>query len=355
MTDDYFGDDERLRRALRRYGDRFQPVQDEWARIEGRHAALASRPAPRRGLVSLAATAAVAAAIVVLAGSLVRPDEMRPTVAGAFAEPHRLQYAGLPPMPSFAPGSTMAEIQDRGFIRVGIKFDQLYFGKLDPGTGQVQGFDAEIAKLVAVGIFGGAVSEIESRIQWVQAVSRNRESLLEDGAVDIVVATYSITAQREETVSFAGPYYSSTQDIMVRVDDATIAGVDDLAGKRVCTAQGSTSYQNLVTRSPAALAVVRDTYSECAQALADGAVDAVTTDQAILAGYLHQGGGSFKLLGRPFAPEELYGIGLRKGDEMFRAFLNQRLIAIVANGDWSQAARDSISNLDPLPPLIADP
>ena len=249
----------------------------------------------------------------------------------------------------------MADIQDRGFIRVGIKYDQPSFGKFDPSTGKVQGFDAEIAKLVAVGIFGGTVSDVEGRVHWVQAVSRNRESLLEDGAVDIVVATYSITVPREEKVSFAGPYYSSTQDIMVRADDTSIAGVDDLAGKRVCTAQGSTSYENLVASSPAALPVVRDTYSECAQALSDGNVDAVTTDQAILAGYLHQGGGTFKLLGRPFAPEELYGIGLPKGDEAFRTFLNQRLIAIVANGDWSQAARYSISNLEPLPPLIAHP
>ena len=121
-------------------------------------------------------------------------------------------------------------------------------------------------------------------------------------------------------MSFAGPYYESSQDIMVRADDSSIGGVDDLAGKRVCTAQGSTSYTNLVARNPDALVVVRDTYSECAQALADSDVDAVTTDQAILAGYLRQGGGTFKLLSRPFAPPELYGIGLRKGDEVFRAF-----------------------------------
>lgn len=355
MTDDHLRDDERLRRALHGYAGRFQPTQDEWARIEGRSAAVRPRSKPRRSLISLIGTVAVAAVVVLLAGILARPHDVRVSVAGTFAEPDRPQYAGLAQAPSFATGSTMADIQDRGFIRVGIKFDQLYFGKLDPGTGKVQGFDAEIAKLVAVGIFGGTVSEIEDRIHWVQAVSRNRESLLEDGAVDIVVATYSITVARQEKVSFAGPYYSSTQDIMVRGDDASMAGVDDLAGRRVCTAQGSTSYQNLVTHSPAALAVVRDTYSECAQALSDGDVDAVTTDQAILAGYLHQGGGTFKLLGRPFAPEELYGIGLHKGDEVFRTFLNQRLIAIVANGDWSQAARDSISNLEPLPPLIAHP
>ena len=354
MTDDYLGDDQRLRRALHGYARRFQPVQDEWARIEGRSAAVTPRSKPARSLISLAATVAVAAVVVLLAGILARPQDVRVSVAGAFAEPDLPQYAGVAEVPSFAPGSTMADIQNRGFIRVGIKYDQPNFGKLDPDTGKVQGFDAEIAKLMAMGIFGGTASEVEDRIRWVQAVSGKRESLLQDGTVDIVVATYSITPGRQEKVSFAGPYYSSTQDIMVRGGDASIAGVDDLAGKRVCTAQGSTSYKNLVTRNPAALAVVRDTYSECAQALYDGDVDAVTTDQAILAGYLRQGGKSFKLLGRPFAPEELYGIGLHKGDEDFRTFLNQRLNAIFANGDWRQAARHSIANLEPLPPQIAE-
>lgn len=314
------------------------------------------REPPRRRLIPLAAMAGMVAIVVLLAGiPAQQSDEVRVSVAGAFVGPDMPQYAGVAQAPAFTAGSTMASIQTRGFIRVGIKFDQPSFGKLDPNTGQVQGFDAEIAKLIAVGIFGGKVSDVEDRIQWVPAVSRNRESLLQDGEVDIVVATYSITPGRGEMVSFAGPYYSSTQDIMVRAADSSIQGVEDLAGKTVCTAQGSTSYDNLVRSSPDALPDVRDTYSECAQALSDGGVDAVTTDQAILAGYLHQGGGTFKLLGRPFGPEELYGIGLHKGDEDFRRFLNQRLIAIVANGDWSQAARYSISNLEPLPPRIATP
>ena len=294
------------------------------------------------GLFSLVATASVAAVMVLLAGILFRPDEVRPPAAEAIVDSHLPQYAAVVQVPTFPSGSTMAAIRDRGFIRVGIKFDQPSFGQMDPKTGKVQGFDAEIAKLIAVEIFGGSVSAVEDRIQWVQAASRNRESMIQDGAVDIVVATYSITALRQEKVSFAGPYYESSQDIMVRAEDTSIGGVDDLAGKTVCTALGSTSYSNLVARNPDALAVVRDTYSECAQALADGDVDAVTTDQAILAGYLRQGGGSLKLLSRPFALPERYGIGLRKGDEVFRAFLNQRLVDIVANGDWGQAANYSI-------------
>ena len=320
MTDDHVGDEERLRRALHRYGERVQPVQDQWARIEGRRAAATVQAKPRRGLVTLVATASVAAGMVLLAGILFRPDEVRPPVAEAIVGPHLPQYAGVVQVPDAPTGSTVAAIRDRGFIRVGIKFDQPSFGQIDPDTGRVQGFDAEIAKLIAVEIFGGYVSDVEDRIHWVQAPSANRESMIQDGAVDIVVATYSITASREEKVSFAGPYYESRQDIMVRADDSSIGGVGDLAGRKVCTARGSTSYSNLMARNPDALVVVRDTYSECAQALVDREVEAVTTDQAILAGYLRQGGGTFKLLSRPFALPELYGIGLRKGDEVFRAF-----------------------------------
>ena len=193
MTDDHVGDEERLRRALHRYGERVQPVQDQWARIEGRRAAMTVPAKPRRGLFTLGATASVAAVMILLAGILLRPDEVRPPVAEAYVDPHLPQYTGVVDVPEVPAGSTVAAIRDRGFIRVGIKFDQPSFGKMDPDTGKMQGFDAEIARLVAVEIFGGTVSDVEDKIRWVQAVSPNRERLIQDGVVDIVVATYSIT------------------------------------------------------------------------------------------------------------------------------------------------------------------
>ena len=345
-----------LGRALHRYADRFEPAQGQWARIEGRHAAVTAGPRPRRSLVSLAVMAIVAAAVLLAATVLVRPEQVVTRDAMAFVEPGvGPQYAGVVPVEPFPAGSTMAAIQARGVIRVGIKFDQPYFGDEDPATHDVAGFDAEIAKLIAVRIFGGTVGDLGDRIEWVQAVSGKRESLLEDGTVDIVVATYSITDERRQRVDFAGPYYQSSQDIMVRADDSTILGVDDLGGRRVCTARGSTSYKNLVDRRPDAVAVLRDTYSECADALRTGVVDAVTTDRAILSGYNLQSGGAFKLLNASFGRDEHYGIGLRKDDPGFRSFLNQRLRDVVANGDWNRAARYSLSNLEPLPPEIDDP
>jgi glutamate transport system substrate-binding protein len=353
MTEESSKNEERLRQALHRYAERVDPGPDRWARIEGRYLA-ATNPSPsRRGLPSLLATAVVAACVVLAAGMLVRPDQVRPPVAQAdFVGPEVPQYAGVVPVPEFPAGSTMAAIQARGYIRVGIKFDQPNFGLQDPKTGAVNGFDAEIAKLLAVGIFGGRVSDLGERIRWEPVVSRNREALLTDGAVDMVVATYSITPERREKVDFAGPYYLARQDILIKAEDGSIRGVEDLTGKRVCTAQGSTSLQNLVARNPAAVVVLRDTYSECATALLEGHVDAVTTDQDILAGYAHQSGGSFRTLNNPFSDEQ-YGIGIHKGDDAFRAFLNGRLAEIEGNGDWNRAARYSLSNIESLPPPIA--
>ncbi len=187
--------------------------------------------------------------------------------------------------------------------------------------------------------------------EFHEAVSKDRERLLQDGAVDIVVATYSITPEREEQVDFAGPYFRARQDIMVRTDDTSIRSVDDLSGRRVCTVRGSTSLSNLKRANPRTDVVLRDTYSECATALSAGDVDAVTTDQPILAGYAHQSGGTLRVLNNPFS-DELYGIGIAKGDDALRSFVNARLQEIVANGDWGRAHRSYLADIDALPPTI---
>jgi glutamate transport system substrate-binding protein len=352
VTDEETQAEERLRRALHRYTGRFEPLQPEWARIEARHVGATRRSSPRRRLLAVSIPALAAACVLLVVGVLARPARVHVDVAQAeFVEPHVPQYAAVVPQPAFAPDTTMAAIQARGFIRVGVKVDQPYFGLKDPKTGDVAGFDVEIAKLIAVGIFGGSPNDLGKRVQPVPVMSRNREASIQEGTVDIVIATYSITGDREQKVDFAGPYFLARQDIMVKANDSSIKGVDDLSGRKVCTAQGSTSYQNLVNRNSRAIPVLRDTYSECAKALSDGGVDAVTTDQPILAGYEHQSGGTFKVLNNPFSDEK-YGIGLPKGDDAFRSFLDERLRHIEDNGDWTRAARYSLSNIETLPPPL---
>jgi glutamate transport system substrate-binding protein len=231
---------------------------------------------------------------------------------------------------SFAAGTTMARIQQAGRIKVGVKFDQRGFGLKNPTTGQVEGFDVEIAKLIVAAI-GPNV-----QIEFVESVSKNREPFIQDGTVDMVVATYTINDARKQVIDFAGPYFVTHQDIMVKSDDNSINSVTDLNGKKVCTAKGSTSEKNLVAKAPQADVTLFDTYSQCAEAMTDGRVVAVTTDAPILAGLVSDSSGAFKLVEAPFS-DEPYGIGIKKDDAAFRTFINDRLEAIFGNGDWAKA------------------
>jgi glutamate transport system substrate-binding protein len=261
--------------------------------------------------------------------------------------------AALAP-PNFPAGSTMATIQQRGKLIVGVKYDQPGFGQRNPTNNQIEGFDVEIGKLMAVGIFGGTVGDLGPKVEFVEAITRNREPFIQNGTVDIVIATYTINAARKQVVDFAGPYFIARQDIMVKSTDNSIRSVTDLNGKKVCTAAGSTSERNLRTQAPQAELLLFGGYSECAQALTDGRVVAVSTDAPILAGLVQQSGGAFKLVRAPFS-DEPYGIGLKKGDDAFRAFLNDRLEAIYASGEWVKAFNDTLGRIGldlPTPPPV---
>jgi ABC-type amino acid transport/signal transduction systems, periplasmic component/domain len=231
----------------------------------------------------------------------------------------------------FPAGSTMAELAEAGTITVGTKFDQPGFGLANP-QGVPEGFDVEIAKIVA-GELGIAPEEID----WKETVSANRESFIQNGDVDIVVATYTINDARKQLIDFAGPYYEAGQDIMVATGNPlAIEGPDDLAGKRVCSVEGSTPAQNIRDNYPEAQLTLFDVYSKCADALRNGQVDAVTTDNVILTGLVQGGQGAFELVGNPFT-QEPYGIGLTKGDDEFRGFINDTLEQAFEDGSWAAA------------------
>ncbi len=260
--------------------------------------------------------------------------------------------AALPP--TFPAGSAMDTIQKRGKLIVGTKFDQPLFGLKDPTSGNLDGFDIDIAREMARGIFGSA-GNIDSKINFVETVSKNREPFIQDGKVDIVVATYTINATRKQIVDFAGPYFLAHEDIMVRKADNSIKSVTDLNGKKVCSVQGSTSLKNLVAMAPQAdTSITFDTYSKCAAALTDGRVQAEVTDNAILAGLVSQSTGEFKLVNAPFS-DEPYGIGLKKGDAALRTYLNDRLTTIQKNGTWTKLFEKTVGTVGiptPEPPAI---
>ena len=248
----------------------------------------------------------------------------------------------------FAAGTTMERLNKAGKIIVGTKFDQPLFG-LKNLSGKPEGFDVEIAKIIAAEL---GVSP--DKIQYVESVSANREPFISQGRVDIVVATYTIKDKRKKVVDFAGPYYIAGQDIMVKKDDSTITGPESLAGKRVCSVEGSTPADNLRTKYPQAKLVLFDVYSKCADALKNGQVDAVSTDNVILLGLVDKDKESFKLVGKPFT-QEPYGIGLKKGDQAFRDFLNDTLEKAFKDGRWAKAWESTagkVAGATPKPPTI---
>ena len=231
----------------------------------------------------------------------------------------------------FPAGSTMARLAEAGTITIGTKFDQPGFGLANP-QGVPEGFDVEVAKIVA-----GGLGISPEDIQWKETVSANRESFIQNGDVDIVVATYTINDARKQLIDFAGPYYVAGQDIMVATGNPLgIQGPDDLAGKRVCSVEGSTPAQNIRDNYPEAQLTLFDVYSKCADALRNGQVDAVTTDNVILTGLVQGGQGAFELVGNPFT-QEPYGIGLKKGDDDFRGYINDTLEQSFQDGSWAAA------------------
>jgi glutamate transport system substrate-binding protein len=246
-----------------------------------------------------------------------------------------LLSAGCGEPDAFPEGSTMARIRDRGVLIVGIKFDQPMFGYKDPAGGRITGFDAEMARLVARDLTGS-----ERNIRFVETVSRERENFIEQQVVDLVIATYSITRAREERVTFTDPYYVAGQDLLVRAADTRIDDVSDLDGKTVCTAKGSTSVDRLREEVSANLEIV-DGYSICVPALLAGRVDAISTDNTILLGLRAQRWDALRLVGKPFGREP-YGMGVRKGDTVFRDHLNGLIARWLRDGQWDRAHRDTI-------------
>ena len=243
----------------------------------------------------------------------------------------------------------MAKLADAGEITIGTKFDQPLFGLADP-DGTPQGFDAEMGKLIA------AKLGIEpDKITWVETVSANREPFIQNGQVDLVIATYTINDARKQVVSFAGPYYQAGQDLLVLEGNPEgIESVDDLSGKKVCTVSGSTSEKNIAPYLAAPTDVIAtDTYSNCLEPLRSGAVSAVTTDNVILAGLADQNEGEFEVVGAPFT-EEPYGIGLALDDTDFRMFVNDTLQEAEDDGTWVELWEKTAGTVlpTPTPPTI---
>lgn len=229
-------------------------------------------------------------------------------------------------------------VKEAGVLRVGGTRTSFLFSQLDETDNGVRGFDAGLYQLLARYILGD-----ESKYELTQVDSSTRESVLTSGQVDAVFATYSITDARKEVISFAGPYYTSKQAVLVKAGNTDITGVDDLAGKIVATQSGSTGPDILAEFAPEATVQEFANDQEARTALEQGRVDAYVTDYTLLLNAIVKNPGVYEIAGDTFGPEDNYGIGLPLDSDGV-AFVNDFLKKIEDNGTWAELWKISLGD-----------
>ena len=254
------------------------------------------------------------ASLVALLGVACGSDEPTDTGTGADTE-----------VEEFEEGSPMAAIQEKGELTVGVKYDVPPFGFENPQSGEIEGFDVDIAQRLA--------DELGVELNAIEAISDNRIPFLVDGKVDLIASTMTITTDRDVEIDFSDPYYIANGRILVP-KDSDVASLEDLANKRVCTALGST-YEGIVTEEIEGVkAKTPETYSECFELIQNGAVDAVVTDDVILTGMIIQDD-SLHLVGDDLTVEP-YGIGMPEGsdDSGLQEWVNSVLAETYEDGSY---------------------
>ncbi|GAA5121754.1 glutamate ABC transporter substrate-binding protein [Haloechinothrix salitolerans] len=250
-----------------------------------------------------------------------------------------------------APNSLVAKAEDAGSLAIGTRFDQPGMSEqtLD---GRFVGFDVDLARFVA-----NELGVDDEDIEWVDVTADERESALMNGDVDMIVGTYSITEERKQEVAFAGPYFVTGQAILVRIGTKGINGPGALNGKTLCSVSGSTSAQRVKQRHAKNVELKEyPRYADCVTALLAGQVDAVTTDEAILAGYVAQNPELLKVVGQQFS-EERYGIGLRKDDHSGQRAVNDAIRMFIGSGEWERSLRLHLGASGyklPAPPAVTE-
>jgi glutamate transport system substrate-binding protein len=239
-----------------------------------------------------------------------------------------------------------------GKLTIGVPFDE-------PGLGvrtgdAYTGFDVDTAVYIA-----GALGVTRDNITWKEANADQRQQLLESGGADLIVSTFSITDQRKQVVDFAGPYFVAHQDLLVRRNDTEITGPEALDTKTLCSVPGTTSAAYVTSHYLGNIKLVeKPRFSECVTALANSEVDAVTTDDVILAGFAAQPQyqGKLKVVGKGFS-DEIYGVGVKKGDTAMVSKVNAALKQYIDDGSWRRSLEANVRPSGytvPSPPTVAD-
>ncbi|MCZ7416155.1 MULTISPECIES: glutamate ABC transporter substrate-binding protein [unclassified Streptomyces] len=263
------------------------------------------------------------------------------TACGKEGDPSDDNGADAPELPTYTvaenvdvDSAVLKAAQDRGKLIIGSKADQPFLGFQDPATKEYEGFDVEIAKMIAADLG----FDPEKEVEFKTIDSSIRETAVSKGQVDLMIGTYTINDERKKQIDFAGPYYLAGQDLLVRKDEEEIKGPDSIKGKTVCSIKGSTPLRNITENKDeyGADTVELGKYTDCVKQLIDGQVDAITTDDAILKGYAAQRPDDLKVVGETFS-DEPYGVGLKKGEDELRAAVNDAIQAHIDNGDYKKA------------------
>lgn len=229
-------------------------------------------------------------------------------------------------------------VKEAGTLRVGGVQTSALFCLLNEVDGVERGMDAGLFQLLTRYILGD-----ESAYELTQVTSDTRESVLQNNQVDCVFATYSITPERQELISFAGPYFVARQAILVKADNTDINGVDDLAGKNVAVQSGSTGPSIVDEYAPEAVQQEFSTDEEARAALEQGRVDAYVIDETMQAGSIIKAPGKYKIVGEPFGPEDPYGIGVPLDSDAVE-FINGFLAEIEGDGTWADLWKVTIGD-----------
>jgi ABC-type amino acid transport substrate-binding protein len=248
-------------------------------------------------------------------------DEEEPAGGGAESTPAATEAAAE----EFPADSTLGKIQQKGEITIGVKFDVPPFGFQNPQTNEVEGFDVDLGKAVA--------EKLGVEPKFIEAISDNRIPFLQDGTADLILSTMTINEERVGEIDFSDPYFIARGRVLVK-EDSDIQGVDDLAGRKVCTALGSTYEANLKEQAPEAKLKLVDSYSECLELIQNGAVEAVSTDDVILTGMIIQDD-TLKLVGEELT-QEPYGAGIKKGETEVVEFVNSVFQEVKDSGRWNE-------------------
>ena len=229
-------------------------------------------------------------------------------------------------------------VKEAGILRVGGTRTSFLFSQLDETDNGIRGFDAGLYQLLARYILGD-----ETKFELTQVTSSTRESVLTSGQVDAVFATYSITPSRQEVISFAGPYYTSQQAVLVKDGNTEITGIDSLDGKIVATQSGSTGPSILAEYAPDAIVQEFEDDIQARTAVEQGRADAYVTDYTLILNSIVKNPGVYAIAGDVFGPVDPYGIGLPKDSDGV-AFVNAFLQTIIEDGTWAKLWQISLGD-----------